>query len=708
MFIFGAGTWGNRTHATGSLVFQLFVCCKAIMFRALRLFFCLVVFSVSAIVVKGATVSTDQSDYAPGQTVQITGSGFSSGETVQLQVVNLSDPSDNGPEHDPWTVTADAAGNITTSWYVTPDEGGATLQLTAHGLTSGQTAQTTFTDSSHVVSVTVGSASTNTTYGTGQAVTYVVTILANGNGAGTSTPTISGLPAGVTGVFNPASVDLNAVNNNPGNTTNITLTVTTVTNTGVVTNTFTVTAQTSPLISTNGTLIVKPKPLTANGTLSVASSKVYDGTTNPSLSGSAALQSAEAFGAGSATDGKPYSGDAVSLTGTAAYAYNSKDVSTATNVAGTGLSLTGAKSSNYTLVPLNFAATITALPVVLTGTRAYDGTTAAAFGILSVSNKIGSDTISVGSGSGTLASASAGVRAITSFGTLALSNNATGDYTLTGASGAVTITQIISSLSLASSKNPDGFNDTVSFTAGVTSGATGNVIFLTNGAALSTNALSGTNAASPAISTLPRGTNVITAIYGGDANFTAATNTLNQVVTNHPPVANPMVITRTAGLGCKFSLAELGTNWSDVDGDTVALAQLTMTTSNGVTLVTNGNFIIYSNNPSASDIISYKISDGHGGTNSGVVNINVNAFVTGQQTAQMTFTSNSASIKFQGIPGYTYTTQRNTNLAAGLGWISVSTNSAASSNGLFNVTDNFNDLGHVAPASAYYRLLWHP
>jgi ABC-type phosphate transport system substrate-binding protein len=48
-----------------------------------------------------ASVTTDQSDYPPGSTVQISGSGFQPGETVQLQVVNLTNPSDTGAEHDP-------------------------------------------------------------------------------------------------------------------------------------------------------------------------------------------------------------------------------------------------------------------------------------------------------------------------------------------------------------------------------------------------------------------------------------------------------------------------------------------------------------------------------------------------------------------------------------------------------------------------------
>src|SRR3989442_2290460 len=86
--------------------------------------------------------------------------------------------------------------------------------------------------------------------------------------------------------------------------------------------------------------------------------------------------------------------------------------------------------------------TITALAVNLTGTRPYDGTTAASFSILSVSNKVGSEDVTVASGSGTLASKDVGARAISSFGSLALGGTAAGNYTLTGATGTVTITAL--------------------------------------------------------------------------------------------------------------------------------------------------------------------------------------------------------------------------------------------------------------------------
>jgi hypothetical protein len=84
--------------------------------------------------------------------------------------------------------------------------------------------------------------------------------------------------------------------------------------------------------------------------------------------------------------------------------------------------------------------TVNQYPATLIGSRPYDGTTTAAAAILSVTNLIGSDVVTVASGSGTLASSNVGPETITSFGTLALGGASAGNYTLVGASGAVTIT----------------------------------------------------------------------------------------------------------------------------------------------------------------------------------------------------------------------------------------------------------------------------
>jgi len=96
-------------------------------------------------------------------------------------------------------------------------------------------------------------------------------------------------------------------------------------------------------------------------------------------------------------------------------------------------SLSAASSTSTTL-------TINQRPVILTGSRPFDGSNDAPAAILSVSNKVGSDVVTVASGSATLAGTNVGTQTITSVGTLALGGAAAGNYTLAGATGNVTIT----------------------------------------------------------------------------------------------------------------------------------------------------------------------------------------------------------------------------------------------------------------------------
>src|SRR2546425_4778128 len=90
-----------------------------------------------------ATVATDQPDYHPGQTVVITGSGWEPGETVDM-VLREDPPLD--PDLG-LTSVADANGDFTnTDFTVDVFDIGVTFTLTATGLSSGLTAETTFTD----------------------------------------------------------------------------------------------------------------------------------------------------------------------------------------------------------------------------------------------------------------------------------------------------------------------------------------------------------------------------------------------------------------------------------------------------------------------------------------------------------------------------------------------------------------------------------
>lgn len=91
-----------------------------------------------------ATVTTDRTDYNPGETVIITGNGFASFEQVLLKVnredVKVAD----------YQVTADEFGNvINRDFIIGEDDIGASFVLTAIGTTSSKIAESRFTDGTY-------------------------------------------------------------------------------------------------------------------------------------------------------------------------------------------------------------------------------------------------------------------------------------------------------------------------------------------------------------------------------------------------------------------------------------------------------------------------------------------------------------------------------------------------------------------------------
>jgi hypothetical protein len=96
--------------------------------------------------------------------------------------------------------------------------------------------------------------------------------------------------------------------------------------------------------------------------------------------------------------------------------------------------------------------------VTLVGSRTYDGTMTASFSTLSITNVVGSENLSLASGSATLSSKDVGSPSISS-NTLTLTGTAASNYTTTGATGTVTISPkalTYSGLSVPASKVYDG------------------------------------------------------------------------------------------------------------------------------------------------------------------------------------------------------------------------------------------------------------
>jgi hypothetical protein len=127
---------------------------------------------------------------------------------------------------------------------------------------------------------------------------------------------------------------------------------------------------------------ITAKALSIAGVTAVAT-RVYDGTTVAGLTGTAAFLSTEAAGAGTTSDGKPYSVDTISVGGTAAGAFADRNVGTAKAITVSGITVAGADAANYTATqPAGLSADVTAKALTIAGlsavaSRTYDGTTVA-------------------------------------------------------------------------------------------------------------------------------------------------------------------------------------------------------------------------------------------------------------------------------------------------------------------------------------------
>jgi VCBS repeat-containing protein len=137
---------------------------------------CLALDPIEARVLLSAVVSTDRPDYAPGSTALFTATtdggptnNFQAGETIQFRVQRVDGSPIAAPAVETFNVTdgranftafQDAAGTwqfpdldgkvdgqVQARWYVDPQFKNAALTVTATGLSSGQVARASFTDS---------------------------------------------------------------------------------------------------------------------------------------------------------------------------------------------------------------------------------------------------------------------------------------------------------------------------------------------------------------------------------------------------------------------------------------------------------------------------------------------------------------------------------------------------------------------------------
>jgi autotransporter-associated beta strand protein len=466
----------------------------------------------------------------------------------------------------------------------------------------------------------------------------------------------------------------------------------------------------SPM-SSSVTVTTQPITVTA-----AANTKYYDGTiTAASVPTGSTLQNGDII-----TSGESYDNANVGTT----------HVLTPATVVIKNAAQTEDETANYSITAVNImTGVISQRPITVTAhtnAKIYDGNTSATnVPILTAGTLAGGDGFATLTEEYSDATVGTGKTLIPS---ATITNSASADVTANYAITSVNetsglINQANTSVGASSTNNPCGYHDAVAFLATLPTDATGSVVFSSTNGLISTNTVSSGSASSLSITNLPRGTNVITVAYLGDGNYVGSTNNLEQIVTNHPPVANVMTVTRTAGLALIISLSDIATNWSDVDGDTVELTSVNMQSTNGVKLfplnlstnldgsiaTTNAYaFIGYTNSPNVNDQISYGISDGQGGTNVGYVNIAIQGSVTGTNSiTAYNFTSPSSNtVTAYGIPYFYYILERSTNLSSPV-WVEVQTNQAAP-NGVINMVDLFLDFGGIKPSPAFYQLKWQP
>ena len=92
-------------------------------------------------------VTTDQTDYAPGETATITATDFGIGDELQFSITVIDPTTHNVLWSGPTWDTVEGSNGLAVTWfYVTSAYAGATIELTATDLVTGQTASDIFTD----------------------------------------------------------------------------------------------------------------------------------------------------------------------------------------------------------------------------------------------------------------------------------------------------------------------------------------------------------------------------------------------------------------------------------------------------------------------------------------------------------------------------------------------------------------------------------
>ena len=207
--------------------------------------------------------------------------------------------------------------------------------------------------------------------------------------------------------------------------------------------------------------------------------------------------------------------------------------------------------------------------------------------------------------------------------------------------------------------------------------------------------------------------------YSVTVSSTNGTVSSSEILVNGLPSATDMIVIRRVGTPVQIALADLATHWSDPDGNPIQMTRFDAATSLGgvltpinVTTASDGSFVItpdaflaYTHSGDLNDTFTYTIRDNSGGSAEGHVYIRSTSDPLNPKPLAVTnITGSPVTVGFLGIPGYSYSVERSTDL---IHWVPIHSVTAPQG-GTFNCTDDFSDLGGTTPNAAFYRMTWKP
>ena len=366
--------------------------------------------------------------------------------------------------------------------------------------------------------------------------TGTITITSGGVTLGSGTITASNGTVTITTTVLPVGSDLITATYG-GDATNSTATGTTTQTVTKASPTETITSSLNPSTFDQSVTFTAKLPTNTTGTVTFTNGATVLGTST--LTNGVATVTTSTLPAGTDTIAATYNGDPNNNTATASLTQTVNKTTPSVTVTTSGPSTFGAPVIITVTLPVGTTGTVT---ITSGSTPLGSGTVNPTTGIVTVTTTIlpvGSDPITA------------------SYGGDSNNNPATGSTT-----------QIVSKatpvVTLTSSANPSTPGQSVTFTATLPSGVTGTVTFASGASLLGTSPLTG-ESATETTSTLPAGSNPITATYNGDGNNNSATGTLTQSVGKTTPTVsltssvNPSTVNQSVTFTAAVPTAATGT-----------------------------------------------------------------------------------------------------------------------------------------------------